>query len=65
MSLIRKWTMALMQLNIVIRAKYVPGKSKVIADMLSRFQDTLQILGKYGLDSVPSVIPQDLLPWPL
>ena len=65
MSLIRKLTVSLMQLNIVIRAKHVPGKSNVSADMLSRFQDTPQILGKYGLDSVPSVIPQDLLPWPL
>ena len=65
MSLIRKLTVSLMQLNTVIRAKHVPGKSNVLADMLSRFQDTPQILGKYGLDSVPSVIPQDLLPWPL
>ena len=65
MSLIRKLTVSLMQLNTVIRAKHVPGKSNVLADMLSRFQDTPQILRKYGLDSDPSVIPQDLLPWPL
>ena len=63
-SLIRKLTVSLMQLNTVIRAKHVPGKSHVIADMLSRFQDTPQIFGNYGLDSVPSVIPQDLLHWP-
>ena len=64
-TLIRKSTVSLMQLNNVIRAKHVPGNSNVIADMFSRFQDIPQILGNYALDSVPSVIPRDLLPWPL
>ena len=63
MSLIRTLTVTLMQFNIVIRAKHVPGKLNVVADMLSRFQDGPQILRQYGLDAVPSAIPQDLLPW--
>ena len=65
MSFIRKLTVSLTQLNTVILAKRVPGNSNVIAGMLSRFQDTPQILGKYGPDSVPSVVPQELLPLPL
>ena len=62
MSLVRMMTVTIMQYNIVIRAKHVPGKHNVVADMLSRFQDSPQILRKYGLDAAPSVIPRDLLP---
>ena len=62
MSLVRMMTVTIMQFNIVIRAKHVPGKHNVVADMLSRFQDSPQIIRKFGLDTVPSVIPLDLLP---
>ena len=62
MSLVRMMTVTIMHFNIVIRAKHVPGKHDVVADMLSRFQDSPQIIRKYGLDTVPSVIPLDLLP---
>ena len=63
MSLIRTMTVTLMQCNVVLRAKHVPGKQNVVADSLSRFQDTPLL--KYGLDRVPSAIPMHLLPWQL
>ena len=65
MSLIRTLTVSLMQNNVIIRAKHVPGKTNVIADALSRFQDTPDLRRQYGLKPMQSVIPPDLLPWPL
>ncbi|KAK2172315.1 hypothetical protein NP493_974g00020 [Ridgeia piscesae] len=47
------------------RAKHVPGKTNVIADAQSRFQDTPDLRRQYGLKPMQSVIPPDLLPWPL
>lgn len=65
MSLVRTMTIALMRNNVILRAKHVPGKKNVIADALSRFQDTPEIRRQYGLMLEQSVIPPDLLPWPL
>ncbi|KAK2176516.1 hypothetical protein NP493_660g03003 [Ridgeia piscesae] len=65
MSLIRTLTVSLMQNNVILRAKHVPGKTNVIADALSRFQDTPDLRRQPGLKPVQSVIPPDLLPWPL
>ena len=63
MSLIRTMTVTLMQSNVIMRAKHVPGRLNIVADKLSRFQNNQQWLEIYGLAPVPSVIPQDLLPW--
>jgi hypothetical protein len=65
MSLIRTLTVSLMQNNVILRAKHVPGKTNVIADALSRVQDTPDLRRQYGLKPMQSVIPPDLLPWPL
>ena len=65
MSLVRTMTVAMMRQNVVVRAKHVPGKSNMVADMLSRFQDSPAMLAKCGLDPVRSAIPQALLPWTL
>ena len=64
-SLIRTLTVSLMQNNVFLRAKHVPGKTNVIADALSRSQDTPELRHHYGLKPVQSVIPPDVLPWPL
>ena len=63
MSLIRQLTVALMNNNLILRAKHVPGKLNIIADALSRFQDTPELRQQYGLAPVPSVILPELLPW--
>ena len=63
MSLIRTMTVSLMRNNVVLRAKHVPGKKNIMADALSRFQDTPVLRKKYGLAQVKSVIPPGLLPW--
>ena len=65
MPLVRTMTVAMMRQNVVVRAKHVPGKSNMVADMLSRFQDSPAMLATYGLDPVRSAIPQALLPWTL
>ena len=43
MSLIRTMTVTIMRNNVILRAKHVPGKKNIIADALSRFQDTPEI----------------------
>ena len=63
MSLIRQLTVALMNNNLILRAKHVPGKLNIIADALSRFQDTPELRQQYGLEPLPSVILPELLPW--
>ena len=65
MSLGRTMTVAMMRQNVVVQAKHVPGKSNVVADTLSRFQDSPAMLAKYGLDPVRAAIPRALLPWTL
>ena len=65
MSLVRTMTVTIMRNNVILRAKHVPGKTNIIADALSRFQDTPEIRDRYGLVQLQSVIPPDLLPWPL
>lgn len=65
MSLIRTMTVSLMRNNVILRAKHVPGKQNVIADTLSRFQDTPEMRKQYGLKREQSVIPLNLMPWPL
>ena len=64
-SLIRTMTVIIMRNKVILRAKHVPGKKNIIADALSRFQDTPEIRDQYGLVQLQSVIPPDLLPWPL
>jgi hypothetical protein len=63
MSLIRQLTVVFMNNHLILRAKHVPGKLNIIADALSRFQDTPKLRQQYGLAPVPSVILQELLPW--
>ena len=65
MSLIRTMTVSLMRNNVILRAKHVPGKQNIIADTLSRFQDTPELRVQFGLNHLQSVIPQHLMPWPL
>ena len=65
MSLVRRLTIALMRSNVLLRAKHVPGKLNVLADALSRFQDTRELRDQHGLALKASVIPPDLQPSPL
>ena len=65
MSLIRTMTVSLMRNNVILRAQHVPGKQNIIADTLSRFQDTPEQRVQFGLYHLQSVIPQHLMPWPL
>ena len=65
MSLIHRLTVSVMQNNLILRAKHVPGKHNIIADALSRFQDTAALRRQYGLAPAQSPIPPDLLSWAL
>ena len=61
MSLVRRMAVACMTLNILIRAKHIPGKENILPDILSRFQ-----MGKFHrlapqMDNLPTVIPDNLL----
>jgi hypothetical protein len=62
MSLIRPMVLTLMKYNINLRLKHIPGEHNYLADIISRYQVTPQILSRYGMNAFPDAIPQDLLP---
>jgi hypothetical protein len=63
MRLIRSLTISTMLNNIQCKAKHIPGKTNFVADRLSRFQNTAAHTAAPWLDTSPTAIPQDLLPW--
>lgn len=63
MCLVRTLVVASMKFNIVFRAKHVPGTLNVIADSLSRFQNSLAFAQAPQLHPEPTSVPESLLPW--
>jgi hypothetical protein len=62
MCLIRVLVKTCLFHNIVVKAKHIPGKKNVFADMLSRLQiDTFHNLAPWA-DSMPTMIPPHLYP---
>ena len=62
MHIIRSLILKLVSLNIHLTAKHIPGKTNILADKISRFQVTPQLLSAYGMETTPTPIPPHLLP---
>jgi len=62
MGLFRRIVISLMKLNIHLRAQHVPGIDNVLCDRISRFQDTPDLLLKYGMNLTGTRIPTHLMP---
>ncbi len=63
MQLLRRLVCTQLTHNILLRAKHIPGAHNVIADALSRFQNSTARTLAPELDARPVSIPQHLLPW--
>ena len=63
MQLVRQLVISTMSHNIHFRAKHLPGKHNVIADLLSRFQETKAFTLAPWLKKVPETIPEEWFPW--
>ena len=63
MRLIRRLVVAAMKFNVYFKAKHIPGKTSIIADKLSRFQDGIARQTAPWLQAQPAQIPAALQPW--
>ena len=63
MNLIRELVVVSMRHNILFASKHVPGKTNVIADALSRFQNEAAHQRAPWLDRDPDHLPPEFLPW--
>ena len=54
MHIIRSLILKLVSLNIHLTAKHIPGKTNILADKISRFQVTPQLLSAYGMETTPT-----------
>jgi hypothetical protein len=61
MNIIRPLVLVLMNNNIMLRSKHIPGKNNILCDAISRFKQTPTILQSYGMDPAPTPIPPQLL----
>ncbi len=61
-ALLRPLILLLLQLNIKFRAIHIPTNDNILADAISCFQVTTQLLEAYGMQRTPTDIPQDLMP---
>lgn len=63
MELVRSLVVCCMKHNIDFRAKHIPGKFNVTADLLSRFQTEKALRGSATLKGTKQQIPEEWLPW--
>ncbi len=63
MSLVRPLVIATLTNNILFTAKHIPGKTNVVADLLSRSQVAKARSIAPWLDETPQTIPPHLFPW--
>ena len=63
MRLLRRLVVTALKFNVYFKAKYILGKTNVIADRLSRFQEFAACQAAPWLHSRPDPIPPELLPW--
>ena len=63
MQLLRELVVACMRHNIQLAFKHVPGKTNVIADALSRFQNDSAHQAAPWLNQQADHFPADFLPW--
>ena len=62
MQIIRPLTLKLVEFNIHLSAKHIPGHKNIIPDRISRFQTTKELLRQHQMDPRPTPIPQHLSP---
>ena len=62
MKIIRPLVLLLIQHNIHLQSKHIPGIRNILPDKISRFQVTQSLLQEYGMDALPTPIPDHLLP---
>ena len=62
MQIMRPLTLKLVEFNIHLIAKHIPGHTNVIPDRISRFQITKQLLKHHHMNETPTAIPEHLLP---
>ena len=62
MTIVRPLVLFLVQHNICLRSKHIPGVLNVLSDKISRFQVTPSLLRDHGMDAVQTPIPRHLLP---
>ncbi len=62
MAFLRTLILLLLQLNIIFQASHIPTNDNILADAISPFQLTSQLLEAYGMQTTPTDIPQDLMP---
>lgn len=63
MALVRSLVVCSLQFNILFRAKHIPGKLNITADLLSRCQVEKAMSGAPWLDSSPHQLDPTWLPW--
>ena len=62
MILVRKFVLQCLTNNIVFKAKHIPGKHNIIADLLSRLQVQQAFSQAPWLNKVPTDVPAEMLP---
>ena len=60
MLFLRKLVLLLLNFNISLRSKHVPGQKNVLCDKISRFQETQQLLEQHNMNLVKDCIPLHL-----
>lgn len=63
MCLLRKLIVACLSYNICFRAKHIPGKINVVADLISRLQVERARSVQPSLHNHPKLVPTHWLPW--
>jgi hypothetical protein len=62
MSILRPLILLLLQHNVSFRAVHIPGVDNIVADALSRFQETPDLLRRSGMQRSPTIVPSPFLP---
>jgi hypothetical protein len=62
MKIVRPLVLQLIRFNISLYAKHVPGKTHILCDTISRFQETADLLQEHKMNQTPAKIPMELIP---
>ena len=62
MRLLRRLVVTALKFNVYFKAKHIPGKTNVVADKLSRFQEAAARQVAPWLQPRPTGIPAPILP---
>jgi hypothetical protein len=62
MQLVRPLVLLLLQFNIQLHSKHIPGKNNILCDAISRQRATKDLLQQYGMHAKPTPLPSSLQP---